>query len=75
MTINQYKEIDILYQVEGYENYGFGRDKCLYNLKTGRKIKKCLKGYTRGFNLSGKFVSQNKIKPLLVRIEKSNCPF
>lgn len=75
MTINQTKIIDISFLIEGYENYGFGTDKKLYNIKTGRQIKKCLKGYTRGFNLNGKFISQNKLKPLLKKVEKINCPF
>jgi hypothetical protein len=75
MTINQYKEIDIIFLIDGYSGYGFGSDKSLYNLKTGRKIKKCLKAYTRGFNLSGKFISQHQIKPLLRKVEKINCPF
>lgn len=75
MTVNQYKEIDILYHIKGYANYGFGKDKQLYNLKTGRKIKKVLKGYTRGFNLKGKFVSQNQIKKILTKLETIKFPF
>lgn len=75
MTINQTKTIDIIYLIDGYSGYGFGRDKSLYNLKTGRKIKKCLKAYTRGFNLSGKFISQQQIKQLLRKVEKINYPF
>lgn len=75
MTVNQYKEINILYQIKGYEDYDFGSDKNLYNLKTGKKIKKVLKGYTRGFNLKGKFVSQNQIKTLLTKLETIKCPF
>ncbi len=75
MTINQNKVIDISFQIRGFENYAFGSDKNLYNLKTGRKIKKCLKGYTRGFNLNGKFITQNKLKPLLKKVEKIKCPF
>lgn len=38
MTVNQNKVIDILFQIEGFEDYGFGSDKNLYNLKTGRKL-------------------------------------
>lgn len=75
MTINQTKIIDISFLIEGYKNYGFGTDKKLYNIKTGRQIKKCLKGYTRGFNLNGKFISQNKLKPLLKKVVKIDCPF
>jgi hypothetical protein len=73
MTINQTKIIDIKYQIEGFENYGFGSDKNLYNLKTGRLIKKCLKGYTRGFNLDGKFITENKLRPKVIK--KELCPF
>lgn len=73
MTINQTKVIDIKFQIEGFENYAFGSDENLYNLKTGRQIKKCLKGYTRGFNLNGTFITQNKLKPKLIK--KQHCPF
>lgn len=75
MTINQTKIIDISFVIDGFENYAFGTDKNLYNVKTGRKIKKCLKGYTRGFNIAGKFITQNKLRPLLKRPENFNCPF
>ena len=75
MTVNQHKEVDIVYLIQGYGSYGFGRDKNLYNLRTGRKIKKCLKAYTRGYNLNGRFVSQNQIKPLLRKLETIKCPF
>ena len=73
MTINQTVIIDIKYQIEGFENYVFGSDKNLYNMKTGRKIKKCLKGYTRGFNLNGKFITENKLRPRLIKTQY--CPF
>lgn len=73
MTINQFKVVDIIYKIKGFEKYGFGKDKNLYNLKTGRLVKLCLKGYTRGYNLNGKFISQKIIKPLLIKIIK--CPF
>ena len=49
MTVNQTKIVDIVYVLDGFENYGFGFDKKLYNLKTGRKIKKCLKGLSSLF--------------------------
>lgn len=75
MTINHTKIIDISYQIQGFENYAFGSDKKLYNLKTGRQIKKCLKGYTRGFNINGKFMTLNKIKPLLVKPQYFEVPF
>lgn len=75
MTVNQSKIIDIIWFIKGYDGYGFSKDKLLYNIKTGRVVKRCLKGYTVGYNLNGRFISRNKLKPLLTKVIKTNCPF
>lgn len=68
------KHSQITWLIDGFPQYGFGSDKKLYNLKTGRVIRKVVKGYTTGFNLNGKFYSLQKIKPLL-RKPEPYCPF
>lgn len=74
-SINQIVIVDITWLIKGYESYAFGSDKNLYNIKTGSKIKKCLKGYTKGYNLNGKFITLNKIRSLLYKPVKIHCPF
>jgi hypothetical protein len=52
--------------IEGHENYGFAANKRCYNLTTGFEVKQVVKGgYSRGYNLSGKFCSLAKLRPLL----------
>lgn len=54
--------------IEGYPDYAFFENKKLYNLKNGREIKQVLKGgYTRGYNLNGKFISLCKLRGLVTK--------
>lgn len=62
--------------IEGHHRYVFGDDKKLYNINNGREIKPVLKGYTIGYNITGKFMSRNQIRPLLKKyIEPEKLPF
>ena len=61
--------------IAGHENYVFGDDKRLYNTQRGKEVKPILKRYTVGYNIKGKFISQKKLKPLLVRYVQNECPF
>lgn len=67
MLVYQQKTIEVAWEVEGFPGYGFGRDKLLYNLKTGYRLPMKLKVYTRGYYIAGRFVSLNQIKPRLRR--------
>jgi hypothetical protein len=67
MVVYQSKTIEIKWQISGHEHYGFGTDKKLYNIKTGKEIKLCLKAYTKGYNISGVFFTLNKLRTLLIR--------
>ena len=54
------------WQIKGYPNYVFTPNKKLYNLKTSREIIMKVKGgYTKGYNIKGKFKSLKTIKPLI----------
>jgi hypothetical protein len=58
--------VPIKWLVEGHENYGFAANKRCYNLATGFEVKQVVKGgYTRGYNLGGKFFSLSRLRPLL----------
>jgi hypothetical protein len=67
--------IEIRWVILGYSNYGFGENKKLYNLKTNREIKLTLNGYSKGYWLNNKFLTLNKLKNLLIKIPKEDCPF
>jgi hypothetical protein len=59
----------IKWHIGGYKNYGFAANKKLYNLTTGFEVKQVIKGgYTKGYNLSGKFHSLKQLRPLLHKI-------
>jgi len=75
MTVFQWKVVP-KWTIKGYPDYVFGEDKKLYNHKTGKMLPVKIKGgYTRGYNLKGKFHSLDKIKPLLERYVEPDCPF
>jgi len=57
------------YKVKGY-NYYFTTDKKLFNYDTKRISKKCLRGYSTGYELNGKFITLKNLKPMLIKINK-----
>lgn len=75
LSINYSINIKIKWVIKGYEEYGFGEDKNLYNLKTGRKIKHTVVNYSKGFCIRGKFMTDNKIKQLLEIKNNYYVPF
>lgn len=64
------------YFISDYDYYRFTHDlyHC-YNLKIGKKLQMQVKGYTKGYYLSGKFYSLIQLRKLLMKIEKIDCPF
>ena len=67
--------IELTYKIKGFDMYQFGKDKCLYNVRTGRKIKQSYNNGSIGYWLSKKFMSIKAIKPLLYKPSKEFCPF
>lgn len=67
--------IEIVWVIKGIDNYGFGKDKKLYNLKRYSVIKQTINGGSKGYWLKGKFFSLKKLKPLLIRPEDFDLPF
>ena len=63
------------WHIKNEPNYFVDDKNKVYNLKTGKAIQMQLKGYTKGFYLSGKFYSLIKLRPLLVKYKKEYCPF
>jgi len=69
------KTIEIKWNIVWYDNYGFGIDKNLYNLKTNRKLKQSYNKGSIGYWFGKKFISLKSIKPLLYKKKDLFCPF
>lgn len=67
--------IKIIWYIKGYENYGFGNDKNLYNLKKGNKLKKVYNNRCIGYWFGKKFISLKQLKPLLYKPKLQTLPF
>jgi hypothetical protein len=55
--------------------YKFTIEKSCINIKTGRRIKKTMIGYTVGYYIRGKFYSLTALRKHLVKEEKYKLPF
>lgn len=67
--------IEIKWQIRGFESYGFGSDKNLYNLKTNRRIKQSYNAGSLGYWFSKKFVTLSKLRSMLIKTPKQTTPF
>ncbi len=61
--------------IKGYDNYIIANDNNIYNIKTRRKLKMQLKGYTKGYYLNGKFLSLSQIRKITTKYVDEDCPF
>jgi len=67
--------IEIKWKIKGYESYGFGADKHLYNLHTGRRLKQCLNGGSIGYWISKQFITLKSLRKLLYKPKFERLPF
>jgi len=67
--------IELTYKIEGYDNYSFAKDKNLYNLKTGKKLKRTINNRLVGYWFGKKFLSLTAINKLLYKPKYVYCPF
>ena len=67
--------IEIRWHIKGFDYYGFGSDKCLYNLKTGRKLKQSYNSGSIGYWFSKQFITLLKLRTLLFKPQKQLTPF
>lgn len=72
ITVNQI--VDIKFRIKN-TCYGVTAKGDVYNLKTGRKLKRCIVGLTKGYCINGKFASLSKLRQKLKKIEKIELPF
>ena len=67
--------IKVKWQLRGKENYVWTEDKRLYNLRTGRFIKKTLKGLTPGYWIGKEFIRLGDLRGRVEIIPKVDLPF
>lgn len=67
--------IEIRWNVKGFESYGFGADNCLYNFKTGKKLRQSYNSGSIGYWFGKEFITLAKLKTLLIKSKKEYCPF
>lgn len=65
----------IKYVIDFADYYAFNHHKELYNLQTGRRIKKVMQGRSIGYNIKGKFYSLTRLRKHLVKPKVEDCPF
>ncbi len=61
--------------IKGYPIYIIGEDKILYNIQSGKKLQMQLKGYTKGYYLTGKFYSLQQLRLLIQKYILQKSPF
>ena len=74
-TITISKTYKLKWQITGYENYKVSPCGKIFNVKSGKEIKRTLNGSTVGFWIKDKFFTLEKLRKLLIKIEYSDCPF
>lgn len=67
--------IEIKWIIIGYNDYGFGTDKCLYNLKTNRRLRQSYNSGSIGYWFGKKFYTLSKLKTMIKKPIKEHCPF
>lgn len=67
--------IRIKWRIRGYEHYGFGSDKSLYNLRTKRKLKQSYNSGSIGYWFGKKFITLSSLKKLIYKPSKEKLPF
>ena len=63
------------WRLKGYDNYAITECGKVINTKTEKFIKLCLKGYTKGYNIGGKFMKLKTINNLAYIPKEITLPF
>ena len=75
LSISINKTVEIAYEIESYPMYVFGKDKALYNRRTGRKLRHTINGGRQGWWIQRRFMSHGNLRPLLRKPTRVICPF
>ena len=60
----------LIWQHKDYNYYQWSKCGKLFNLRTGRQLKKCYNGGSLGYCIKGKFVTLNKLRKELIKINE-----
>lgn len=63
------------WQIKDHPNYIITSCGKVINKKRGTVIKRVVKGYSVGYYIAGKFITLDKLRKQLVKIEDVYCPF
>ena len=63
------------WQIIGNSNYKWTECKKLINCKTGREIKRTIKGLQAGYWIGNTFVKLSELKSKIELIKEEKCPF
>ena len=69
------KTYALKWQHKDYCNYKWSVCGKLFNCKTGFEIKKTFNNGSIGYWIKGKFITLNKLRNQLTKIEDTKCPF
>ena len=61
--------------IDGYDLYFIDDKNKVRNIQSGKVLQMQVKGYTKGYYLSGKFLSLKQIRPLLKKYICETLPF
>ena len=68
------KKVKIKWRIKGYDDFGFGVDNKLYNLKRGKEKIQVLNSGVKGYWFGRKFYTLEKLKPLLYKDKTFDFP-
>lgn len=61
--------------IKNYPKYFIDENNKVRNINTGKVLQMQLKGYTKGYYLSGIFLSLKQLRLLLIKYKKEKLPF
>ena len=63
------------WSIKGEDNYAITECGKIINIKTKHVLKLCMKGYTKGYNIGGKFMTKETINKLSYIKLETKTPF
>ena len=74
-TIRISTSYNLIWQIKGYEHYKVTDKGVVINCKTNRVLKRVVNCYSTGYWFNKKFLTLEKLRPLLEKIKYEEIPF
>jgi hypothetical protein len=74
-TISISTNYNLIWQIKGYENYKVSEKGIVINCQTNRVLKRVVNCSSVGYWFNKKFITLDRLRPLLEKIQYSECPF